>query len=152
MGGRPCTMIRDETFRRARTCYDHLAGQVGVALADVLQERGYVRFENRNGLITESGRQFLCEFGIALVPLPDRTDKGRGLCRTCLDGTEKLPHLAGHLGAALCARCFDLGWIERVGGTRTLGVTSAGEKGFARTFGIQLSRPSGLTSPGIALP
>ena len=129
-------MIRDETFRRARTCYDHLAGRLGVALADVLQDRGYVRFEDGAGLITEPGQQFLCEFGMALVPQADQRNKGRGLCRTCLDGTEKRPHLAGCLGAALCARCFDLGWIERVNGNRTIAVTSAGERGFALTFGI----------------
>jgi hypothetical protein len=133
-----CPMLPHETFRRARTCYDHLADRLGVALADVLQDRGYVRFENGTGLITEPGQQFLCEFGMALVRQADQRNKGRELCRTCLDGTEKRPHLAGRLGAALCARCLDLGWIERVNGSRTIAITDAGEKGFARTFGITL--------------
>jgi hypothetical protein len=57
----------DAAFRTARTCYDHLAGRLGVALADALQNRGYVRFENGTGLITASGQRFLGAFGLDLA-------------------------------------------------------------------------------------
>ena len=141
-------MTRDPTFRRARTCYDHLAGRLGVALADALQDRGHVLVKERTGLVTEAGQRFLCEFGIVLLPQADRRNKGPGLCRTCLDGTEKRPHLAGRLGAALCARCFDLGWVERINGSRAIAITSAGQDGFARTFGIWLSIVNPSNNPG----
>ena len=101
-------MKGDKTFRTARTCYDHLAGRLGVALADVLQRSSYVVLQDGTGLITPPGQQFLCEFGINLSPQPAHGRKGRALCRACLDGTERRSHLAGRLGAALCTRCFDL--------------------------------------------
>jgi DNA-binding transcriptional ArsR family regulator len=137
---RPVRSLRDaETgaaLQLARTCYDHLAGRLGVALADALQSRGYVRFENGTGLITESGQRFLGAFGLDLAPQADLKSNGRALCRACLDGTERRPHLAGCLGAALCAHCFDLGWIERKDGSRAVAITRAGQSGLARTFGL----------------
>jgi hypothetical protein len=128
----------EDAFRRARTCYDHLAGQLGVALADALQQKGWLVLEDRTRLITASGQRFLCEFGIDLTLRDDRTSRGRPLCRSCLDGTERRPHLSGRLGAALCARCFDLGWIERLNGSRAVAITRAGQEGFAQTFRISL--------------
>ncbi len=126
----------EDSFRRARTCYDHLAGRLGVALADALQARGHVLVTAEGGLVTRSGQGVLQAFGVGLVLKAERRNKSRALCRTCLDGTEKRPHLAGRLGAALCARCFDLGWIERVQGGRALHITDVGQEGFARTFGV----------------
>ena len=64
--------------------------------------------------------------------------RSASVCRACLDGTERRPHLAGRLGAALCARCIDLGWIKRVNGSRTVLVTKAGQVGLTQTFGIRL--------------
>ena len=131
-------MTRDQSFRTARTCYDHLAGRLGVALADALQERGHVLLQDGIGLITEPGQRFLCEFGIDLAPHIAQQTKGRALCHACLDGTERRAHFAGRLGAALCARCFDLGWIARAEGRRAVVITTAGQDGFAQTFGITL--------------
>ncbi len=128
----------EEAFRRARTCYDHLAGQLGVALADALQQKGWLVLEDRTRLITASGQRFLCEFGIDLTLRDDRTSRGRPLCRSCLDGTERRAHLSGRLGAALCARCFDLGWIARVKGSRIVIITKVGHDGFAQIFRISL--------------
>lgn len=91
----------DAAFRTARTCYDHLAGRLGVALADALQNRGYVRFENGTGLITESGQRFLGAFGLDLAPQADLKSNGRAPCRACLDGTERRPHLAGAVSGLL---------------------------------------------------
>ena len=131
-------MKGDQAFRTARTCYDHLAGRLGVALADVLQRSSYVVLQDGTGLITPPGQQFLCEFGIDLSASPAPGRKGRALCRACLDGTERRSHLAGRLGAALCTRCVELGWIERVSGSRAVAITREGYDGFAQTFGIKL--------------
>ena len=133
-------MKGDQAFRTARTCYDHLAGRLGVALADVLQMSSYVVLQDGTGLITPPGQQFLCEFGINLSPQPAHGRKGRALCRACLDGTERRSHLAGRLGAALCTRCVELGWIERVSGSRAVAITREGYDGFAQTFGIKLDQ------------
>ncbi|PWC43187.1 ArsR family transcriptional regulator [Azospirillum sp. TSO22-1] len=124
---------RDEALRAARTCYDHLAGRLGVGLADALQARGHVVIADGAGSLTEAGGRFLSgALGIDLAA----ARSGRPLCRTCLDWSERRPHLAGRLGAALCARCFELGWIEPVRDSRAVAVTEAGRRGFAEAFGL----------------
>lgn len=123
---------RDEALRAARTCYDHLAGRLGVGLADALQARGHVVVADGAGSLTETGGRFLSD--TLGVDLTGRS--ARPLCRACLDWSERRPHLAGRLGAALCARCFELGWIEPVRDSRAVAVTEAGKRGFAEVFGL----------------
>jgi hypothetical protein len=118
-----------EALRTARTCYDHLAGRLGVALAESLARSGYVTLAS--GEVTGSGHSFLDDFGVQ--PLPGK----RVLCRPCLDWSERRPHIAGRLGAALATRCLELDWVERQEGSRVLTVTPAGESGFAERFGIR---------------
>ncbi|WP_210251050.1 ArsR/SmtB family transcription factor [Microvirga thermotolerans] len=132
---------RDVALRRARTCYDHLAGRLGTAIADALVERRHIVLSDEAGALTEDGRRFLCDFGIDL----DRSGaRGRALCRACLDWSERRPHLAGRLGAALCRRVFELGWVERIKDSRALSITAAGREGLCTTFGItELSRADG---------
>jgi DNA-binding transcriptional ArsR family regulator len=128
---------RDEALRAARNCYDHLAGRLGTALADALAGRGHIVLSDGAAGVTESGRRFFREFGIDL----DAGRRGRRpLCRTCLDWSERRPHLAGWIGAKLRERCFDLGWIRPVADSRALSVTAAGEAGFEATFGIAANR------------
>lgn len=123
---------RDEALRAARTCYDHLAGRLGVGLADALQARGHVVIADGAGSLTASGERFLADtLGVDLAGRSTRP-----LCRTCLDWSERRPHLAGRLGAALCARCFALGWIEPTRDSRAVAVTDAGKRGFAEAFGL----------------
>lgn len=122
---------KDEALRLARTCYDHLAGRLGIALADSLREHGHVVLADGAGRMTDKGHKFLCDFGIDLDPA---TSAKRPLCRTCLDWSERRPHLAGRLGAALLDRSLTLGWIARVPDSRAIRITSAGQKGFAKTF------------------
>ncbi|WP_414471495.1 ArsR/SmtB family transcription factor [Microvirga sp. M2] len=124
---------KDEALRRARTCYDHLAGRLGVALTDALTAQDHLVLSDSAGALTEKGRRFLCTFGIEVESGPK--DK-RALCRTCLDWSERRPHLAGRLGAALCTRIFDLGWVERIKDSRALAITAAGRDGLKATFGI----------------
>jgi DNA-binding transcriptional ArsR family regulator len=128
----PTTWRGGEALRMARTCYDHVAGRLGVAMADALIDRGYVTLGSDGGEVTGAGEHFLNDFGAS--PAPGR----RVYCRPCLDWSERRPHLAGRLGAALAARCFELGWIARQRETRALAVTAAGRDGFRDTFGIVL--------------
>jgi DNA-binding transcriptional ArsR family regulator len=125
----------DEALQRARTCYDHLAGRLGVSITDALTRGGCLTLFEDGGEITPKGRSFLAEFGLNLSSLGNSR---RIYCRPCLDWTERTPHLAGALGAALAARCFELGWIERVRGTRALNLSRPGLAGFERKFGIRL--------------
>lgn len=123
-------------LREARTCYDHLAGHLGVALADALAARGDVVLSEEAGEVTEDGRAFLRAFGLP-VEAPGRTR--RLFCRPCLDWSERRPHLAGVVGAALCGRCFELGWVERIRDSRVVAITEAGRQGFAEAFGVVLA-------------
>ncbi|MBB4004056.1 ArsR/SmtB family transcription factor [Aurantimonas endophytica] len=120
---------RDAAMRLARSCYDHLAGRLGVAIADALQRQGFIQLDD--GVVSDDGRRFLSDFGIDLGAL--HAGK-RPLCRTCLDWSERRAHLAGRLGAALLDRSIALGWLLRVPASRTLRISQAGERGFAGTF------------------
>lgn len=123
---------RDAALREARTCYDHLAGRLGVAIADALQSRGAIELTPDGGAVTEAGEGLLATLGIAPAP----TRRGRLFCRPCLDWSERRPHVAGVLGAALCTRCFELGWVRRRAGSRALEITPVGWRGLAERFGI----------------
>lgn len=128
---RPRTRI-DEALQQGRTCYDHLAGRLGVALADTLVARCHVVLGQDAGAVTESGIHFLQGFGVATAPRGTR----RCFCKPCLDWSERRPHIAGSLGAGMLKRCLELGWIERVPDTRAVRVTDRGREGFGATFGI----------------
>ncbi|HEX3862769.1 MAG TPA: helix-turn-helix transcriptional regulator [Stellaceae bacterium] len=125
---------RDRAMRAARTCYDHLAGQLGVTLADSLVERGHIELSSEGGAVTNAGLAFFGEFGLDLAAAP-RSGK-RLFCRPCLDWSERRLHVGGMLGAALADRCFALNWIRRAEGSRTVVVTPAGELGFRASFGF----------------
>src|SRR2546427_7162581 len=115
----------------ARICYDHLAGRLSVDLIDAFVAREYLVLEDEAAEITTAGTRFFTEFGIAL---PHSTR--RHFCRLCLDWTERRPHIAGAVGAALTKRCFDLGWTERMKDSGAVIVTASGKRGFLETFGI----------------
>src|SRR6202008_1583357 len=115
---------RDVALRSARTCYDHLAGRLGVALAAALVAGGYGGLGDDARLGLQAGPRFLGRIGIALDALTARRSKRgpRVLCRPCLDWSERRAHLAGAVGAALCAHSFARGWIRRIEGTRGVAV------------------------------
>ncbi len=123
----------DDALRRARTCYDHLAGWLGVALADALTRGEHVILTDDGGEVTAGGTAFLDKFGIDVAALGQGK---RPFCRPCLDWSERRPHLAGTLGAALAARAFELGWIARQRDTRAVAITGKGERGLTEVFGI----------------
>lgn len=116
---------------RARTCYDHLAGQLGVVLADAMVARGLVADDS--GLaVTAAGRTWLADaLGYEQPP-----GARRPLVRNCLDWTERRPHLAGALGAALCATALHRQWLRRVGSGRAVAVTPQGVEAFRDLLGV----------------
>lgn len=124
---------KDEALRAARTCYDHLAGRLGTALADRLNDLGFVILGDGGALVTEEGRGFLDGLGLRF---PESGESRRPLCRACLDWSERRPHLAGRLGAALLSCSLERGWIVRIPDSRAVTITDAGSKGFAMVFGI----------------
>nr|WP_184254968.1 helix-turn-helix transcriptional regulator [Rhodopseudomonas rhenobacensis] len=141
---------KDAALRRARTCYDHLAGRLGVGLADAMIAQGHVELTNDAGILTDPGIAFLRDIGVDVAPIMARrtSRSGRVLCRPCLDWSERRPHLAGALGAALCAHCFDQGWTRRLVGTRAVVVTPKGERAFRSSFGVALDDRGGEVRRG----
>jgi DNA-binding transcriptional ArsR family regulator len=122
---------RARALAHARTCYDHLAGTVGVAITDALTERGMLDWDN--GLrLTRQGDAWLEKLGIT-VPTATR----RPAVRSCLDWTERRPHLAGAVGAALCGHALGAGWVSRIGTTRAVTVTPAGRRAFRDHLGLE---------------
>ncbi len=123
-------------LRDARMCYDHLAGLLGVRIADAMITRGFLVIEDDVARFTEAGTRYLWELGI------DTRVAGKGrrhLCRACLDWTERRPHIGGAIGAALAERWLALGWIKRAKDTRAVTVTPDGERGFRETLGMSLA-------------
>ena len=115
----------------ARTCYDHLAGRLGVQLYDALLTRGLL--DRTAGLaLTPAGLTWLARLEVPVEPL--RAAR-RPLVRDCLDWTERRPHLAGALGAALCRRFLDLGWTVR-GSGRAIRLTPTGTPALAAALGL----------------
>ncbi|HWD68166.1 MAG TPA: helix-turn-helix domain-containing protein, partial [Caulobacteraceae bacterium] len=122
---------REPALRAARICYDHLAGERAVALAQSLESRGLVSL-GAKARVTASGRAFFDDLGFDL-PLLERSR--RPLCRACLDWSERKSHLAGTLGAAILGRVIDAGWARRAEG-RVVAFTQAGGEAFDRAFGL----------------
>jgi DNA-binding transcriptional ArsR family regulator len=111
----------------ARTCYGHLAGELGVGITDALVDRGLIEREAEVFLLTDPGAGFLTELGIAKPP---RAGKA------CNDWSERRPHLAGKLGVALTSRLFELEWIRRTDRRRAVEVTSRGESELRARLGL----------------
>jgi hypothetical protein len=125
----------DDRLRHARTCYDHIAGVVGVGLAEGLIEREFVVLGDEAGEVTPSGMEFLSKLG---VDLSLARAKRRVFCRPCLDWTERRSHIGGAVGAALAKRCFELKWIERVRDSRALTITPAGRRGLLDSLALSV--------------
>jgi DNA-binding transcriptional ArsR family regulator len=122
-------------LREARTCYDHVAGRLGVAIADGLTARGAIILTADAGEVTEAGRALLDGLGVRLAAQPGSR---RLLCRPCLDWSERRPHLAGVVGAAILDRTLELGWVRRSSERRALVITPTGRRLFADVLGAEI--------------
>ena len=126
---------RDDALRFARTCYDHLAGRLGVALADALMAKRYAVLSEEGGALTARGQKFLTEFGADLTA---KSGSRRIFCRACLDWSERRYHVAGLVGAELLRRMMELGWLARQRDTRALRLTPAGRRGLRDSLGVTM--------------
>jgi len=132
-GRRTRTGPKDPALRKARICYDHLAGELGVHLYDRLLERGWLA-ERESGLtVTPLGKTALADFGILLEALS--RGSRRKLCRSCLDWSLRRHHLAGSLGQALLQRFEALKWARRQPDSRIVAFTPPGERAFLTWLG-----------------
>jgi len=131
----PARCTPGDGFRFARTCYDHLAGRVAVALTEALLEHGHLQPGERGFSVTRSGSATLARFGIDV----DALAKGqRALAKPCPDWTERRPHLGGALGSALMGQLLGRRWVLRLEQTRALHLTPSGLEGLRATFGVRL--------------
>ena len=130
---------RSLALARARTCYDHLAGALGVAITNAMTDRGLLDWEQ--GLtLTGEGTAWLGELGITLP-----SARRRPPVRSCLDWTERRPHLAGAVGSALCRHAFDARWIVQIGTGRAVALTDDGR--LALRHHLALTDDSFVTGP-----
>jgi len=118
-----------------RTCYDHLAGKVGVLIADKLISQKLIELRDKTYVVTEKGNKFFSEFGLELTELQKRR---RYFAKACLDWSERKYHLAGSLGNAILEKMLELDWVRRTKNSRAIVITSVGQNGLRDKFGIEL--------------
>jgi len=113
----------EPALREARMCYDHMAGRLGVALCDMMLRQDYVVLSDGNGELTSAGVRFLAGLG---VDLEHARGAKRQYCRSCIDWTERRPHISGAVGAALAETFLEQRWTARIADSRALSVTARG--------------------------
>lgn len=122
---------KDPALRKARVCYNHLAGELGVEMFDSLMARRFLIEDGDDLALTAKGWSFVTQFGVDVDTLKKLR---RPLCKSCLDWSARRNHLAGSLGAALLVRFYQLGWAKREDGTRVVTFTKKGEARFLANF------------------
>lgn len=145
---RTVTGPRDAALRLARTCYDHLAGRLGVAITQHLLDHGAIAFDGEAGHVTDRAAAVLQGLGVDLGVGAAALFAGEGKrphCRPCLDWSERRAHVAGRLGALICSHCLDSGWLVRRAGSRALEVTPHGAVALRNALGQ--ARWNALTQP-----
>ncbi len=126
-----------KALRFARTCYDHLAGHIGVAFTDRLLELQLIQESGKDYVLSNEGKKRFEEFE---AEVKGDLRSRRHYARQCLDWSERRHHLAGSLGAALTRRLFELQWIERLPDGRAVRITPAGIKGMSEEFGLRIQK------------
>lgn len=119
-------------LKNARTCYSHLAGRLGVAMADALIAARWLEDNGRRYRLTPTGTRSLRALGIDVV-----VRRAQAPARRCLDWTERRPHVAGPVGTALAKVALDRGWVRRVRGTRAVVVTPLGRAQLRKVFNVR---------------
>jgi DNA-binding transcriptional ArsR family regulator len=118
----------EPALRDARMCYDHMAGRLGVSLCDLMLRRDYVVLVDGGGELTDVGARFLADLGVDLARAGGAR---RRYCRSCIDWTERRPHISGTVGASLAATFLGRRWIARIPDSRALTITVEGRKALA---------------------
>lgn len=138
-----------EELSRGRTCYDHFAGRLGIAIHDALVESGHLTVAEGGYGLNASGVAVFAALGVD----PVAASKGRrAALRPCLDWSERRPHLAGSLAAALACRCFETGWVLRKKDSRVAILTGAGKTALADALpGFRCDEPDAVT-PAVRAP
>ena len=121
----------DPELQRGRTCYNHLAGRLGVAICDALVHKSCVAIDGEVAHLLPIGLDLLADWGVDV-----RRMSKHPYCRTCIDWSERRHHLGGAAGIAIHKRCLELKWVEHHLDSRAVSVTRAGALGFERVFGI----------------
>lgn len=127
---------KEPALRKARICYDHLAGDYGVRMLDSLVAKGAIDAVGDGLALTAKGEDTFQCIGINVA---DLKASRRPLCRSCLDWSERRAHLAGSLGKALLASFFDKGWARRTAGSRSVIFSPDGERQFLALFPVETS-------------
>lgn len=134
---KPARKVIAQKLRHARLCYDHLAGQLGVSVTEAMLTREYIVEERESFELSLAGEAFLkSELQIHVVTLRNLR---RPLTRSCLDWSERRPHLAGAIGAAIATRFIARKWVAQNGDDRSLAVTSRGRSSLLRLFDLRLA-------------
>ncbi len=126
---------KDPALRRARICYDHLAGDLGVQMLDSMRKQRLIRQSKQTIELTGEGKRFMAE--ALQISAESLAHPRRPVCKACLDWSERRHHLAGMLGAAVMTRFTELKWAARdtAPGSRVVNFSRNGEKRFAALFG-----------------
>lgn len=125
--------VAHQSIRAARTCYDHLAGQLGVAITQALLSQELLTLEGEHYQLTPAGQARLAKWQINDGQL---RQSRRKFAYPCLDWSERTPHLAGSLGAAIADKCFAMGWLKRLPNTRAIQLTSLGSRELRQALGL----------------
>ncbi len=124
---------RDQALRKARVCYNHLAGELSIRMYDSMIGNGYIFEQDDDVILTDKGRAFAQSFDIDVSTI---SGGRRPLCKACLDWSARRSHLAGALGTAFLDRFYALGWAKREEGSRVVAFSPAGEEKFISRFNI----------------
>ncbi len=138
---------REPALRRARMCYDHLAGEVGVQFYEALVRQGMLQATPQGTILTPAGARWFAHVGIDTSTLAQQR---RMVCRPCLDWSERRHHLGGALGAALLQRLFEGGWTHRAQGSRVVHFTPKGELALRQWLATHTDAPNSSAAQGPA--
>lgn len=124
-----------QRLREARSCYDHFAGRLGVGITDSLKQRGAIILRGEDFVLTRPGQRLLVRIGIDVNAAREQR---RSFARACIDWTERRPHLAGSLGAALLDHALAEQWVRRHASDRSLRITPQGRDALTRLLGVDI--------------
>lgn len=129
----------DSNIKNCRTCYDHLAGKIGVAITEKLLSENYLELENNVYLITEQGEIFFKNFGIDILELKKQR---RTFAKPCLDWSERKHHISGSLANAILNKMLELDWIRKIANSRAIMITAKGQKDLNEKLNLNIQNES----------